>query len=115
LRLMVTGLFSSSFFATDTMFENGRTAVATALSPAQVHPVALLLRDSRRPNRRRCDSLIWKIKAVDQDSAAAVPQREAFRHLQKTTTLNLLANEDRANLNVGWRSRSKERPARRYT
>jgi hypothetical protein len=29
-------LFSSSFFATDTTFENGRTAVATAL-PAQVH------------------------------------------------------------------------------
>ena len=29
LRFTVTGLFSSSFFATDTTFENGRTAVAT--------------------------------------------------------------------------------------
>jgi hypothetical protein len=32
---MVTGFVSSSFFAIDTTFENGRTAVATTL-PAQV-------------------------------------------------------------------------------
>jgi len=33
---LVTGFVSSSFFATDTTFENGKTAVATAL-PVQVH------------------------------------------------------------------------------
>jgi hypothetical protein len=56
--------------------------------------------------------LVWKIKAVDQvvphgstffglNPAATVPQRQALGHLQKSTTLNLLANEDRENLNVG--------------
>jgi hypothetical protein len=34
--------------------------------------------------------------------------RQAFRHLQKSTTLNLLADADRENLNLGWRAANLE-------
>ena len=45
LRLTAIGLFSSSFFATDTTFKNGRTRCPDC-SARTGSPVALLLRDS---------------------------------------------------------------------